>query len=309
MTSISWESLRASSTHGLRWSLRVFFFWQSSSISSRRAWLVHICANCWAWIRVGIVDSSCSNTSTFSRRSWLISRRIGSHYTLVHNCMVVTKNWAPWEICPIITFVAAVTSAARWARTSNGVSGCNLACKPAIYCSICILTTWISILEEFNAMNNPSILAWGVDLAGIYSVKSMHILLIKCSISICYVVARVHVDYTWETSSLFSSIFCSVTLNCWCTRWSLCWIYSNKEVWRTYNASCGNLARSSCTSTHAWTCVPKSGGLIVRVAPSKEQRRLSTIISVPLIVAEVIHTETMLVCSMSAFSCRARSSA
>ena len=139
--------------------------------------------------------------------------------------------------------------------------------------------------EAFRAVTSPSILAWGVAKAGIYSVTSAHSLLIRHSNSVYCVKARMHATCALDASAAFSTIFCSVVLSRCCTQQSLCWISSKRDVWRTYNGSCGSQAKSRCTSMQAWNCTHKVGGLRVSVAPGRGQRWLSVVTIISMLVS------------------------
>lgn len=168
-----------------------------------------------------------------------------------------------------MVFVASMTSAALWARTSGRVSGYNLACNAAISCSILVLTFWISVLEVFRAATSPSILAWGVAKARMSSVTSTHSFFIRRSNSVSFIVARMHAACDWDASVVFSTIVCSVLLRSCYNLQYLCWIPSKRDVWRTCSGLCRSRARSRCTSAQAWTCVHKVGRVRVSVALSR----------------------------------------
>ena len=105
-----------------------------------------------------------------------------------------------------MVFVASVTCVALSARTLGGVSSYNLACNATIYCSISVLTFWISVREAFRAATSPSILAWGVAEAKMSSITSVQSFLIRHSKSVCCAVARMHAAYGWGASVVFSII-------------------------------------------------------------------------------------------------------
>ena len=136
-----------------------------------------------------------------------------------------------------MVFVSFVTNEALWVHTSGGVSGCNLACSAVISYSSFSLTFYILVQEAFRAPTNPSILACRPVEGRMISCSSSQSLLIKYSNSVYCAMAVMNAAYAWVALEVLFAMVYSDSLSWYCALLSLCWISSERDVWRAYSFS------------------------------------------------------------------------